>query len=175
MIGYQRISLDSYNEENCEMFGYCNKHYFSRAKHQFSQQSLCFSSVTSVSSDYRFTCASALNHSGQLANLQSEHRMCSTIQIFGLFLGTHYSTKHINKALIFHRNLKQTSPNSNSMSESENLTYTLGRRARRSSALHRANATPSPNSRCVVEPQEPAQYIGGLSARERVDMVLHEL
>src|SRR5437762_8326018 len=56
--------------------------------------------------------------------------------------------------------------------ESRNSTPAPRRHTRVSPTPHRAKAT---RERRVVEPTKPTQYVRGLSARERVDMVLHEL
>src|SRR5436305_10660514 len=59
--------------------------------------------------------------------------------------------------------------------ELRNSTIASRRRARRSTILHRASATPSMEKQQVVDPKKPTQYVRGLSKRERVDMVLYEL
>jgi len=60
-------------------------------------------------------------------------------------------------------------------SKKPNPTPTSKRRTRRSPTPSQADATTSVRKRRVIDPNRPTQYIRGLSVRERVDMVLHEL
>src|SRR6266516_5540933 len=70
---------------------------------------------------------------------------------------------------------KMTLENSMPSSESRNSTPSPRRRARCSPITRRAKGTTYTRKRPTDKPTTTTQYVRGLSARERVDMVLHEL
>jgi hypothetical protein len=70
---------------------------------------------------------------------------------------------------------EMTLQNSVPSSKSRSLTSPRRRRVRRSPIKHRAKGTTYMRNRPTDESTKPIQYVKGLSARERVDMVLQEL
>ena len=59
--------------------------------------------------------------------------------------------------------------------KSRNSNSVSSRRARRSPTVHQARTIPSSKKRHAAESRTPFQYVNGLKARERVDMVLAEM